>query len=169
MIRFCSLLFILFLSLPIKANDASKGLANLLKLPPFERAVLLIKHYEGWHGKGEYPYIGYGHRLQPDERLTYRITESQGDSILRADLLSFCALFREYGADSLLLACLSYNVGPANVLGNKKKRRSRLLRKLDAGNRHILAEYLGFCRWKGRVIPSIKRRRLVEYTLLFKP
>lgn len=169
MIRLYSLLFILFLSLPIKANDASKGLANLLELPPFERAVLLIKHYEGWHGKGKYPYIGYGHRLQPGETFSYMITESQGDSILRADLLKFCTLFRDYGADSLLLACLSYNVGPANVLGNKKKRRSRLLRKLDAGSRHILGDYLSFCRWKGRVVPSIKRRRFVEYTLLFRP
>ncbi|MCM1141473.1 MAG: lysozyme [Muribaculum sp.] len=55
------------------------------------------------------------------------------------------------------------------MLGDGKRTpKSRLLRKLDQGNRDIFAECLTFCRYKGRPIPSIRRRRWVEYHLLFQ-
>ena len=37
------------------------------RLPPFERAVVCVKFFEGFHGKGCYPYVGYGHQLQKGE------------------------------------------------------------------------------------------------------
>lgn len=164
------LLFFIFLLLCGGASQKalSQSLHGIKGLPPYERAVLIIKHYEGWHGKKDYPYIGYGHQIQPGENLRYPITEAQADSLLRSDLTKLCAMFRKYDADSLLLACIAYNCGPARLLGDGKRTpKSRLLRKLDQGNRDIFAECLTFCRYKGRPIPSIRRRRWVEYHLLF--
>ena len=34
------------------------------------------------------------------------------DALLRKDLRKFCAMFRQFGKDSLLLATLAYNVDP---------------------------------------------------------
>ena len=67
----------------------------------FEEAVRLIKRYEGWHGN-HLPYIGYGHRLLPGERLSSDITEEQADSLLREDLRKLCVLFRDFGKDTCL-------------------------------------------------------------------
>lgn len=164
-------LFFIFLLLCGGASQKalSQSLHGIKGLPPYERAVLIIKHYEGWHTKKDYPYIGYGHQIQPGESLRYPITEAQADSLLRSDLSKLCAMFHRYEADSLLLACIAYNCGPARLLGEGKRiPKSRLLRKLDQGNRDILAECLTFCRYKGRPIPSIRRRRWVEYHLLFQ-
>lgn len=74
----------------------------------FEDAVSLIKRYEGWHGN-HLPYIGYGHRLLPGERLPPDITEEQADSLLREDLRKLCTMFRKFGKDSLLLSEISDN------------------------------------------------------------
>ena len=59
---------------------------RLADLPPFERAVAVVKYFEGLHGKDCYPYVGYGHQLQPGEHFTADMTERQADSLLRADL-----------------------------------------------------------------------------------
>ena len=59
---------------------------RLADLPPFERAVLVVKYFEGMHGWKDYPYVGYGHQLQPGEYFTADMTERQADSQLRADL-----------------------------------------------------------------------------------
>ena len=40
---------------------------RLADLPPFERAVVVVKYFEGMHGWKNYPYIGYGHQLQAGE------------------------------------------------------------------------------------------------------
>lgn len=76
---------------------------------PFDRAVCIIKRFEGWHSARHYPYIGFGHRLREGEKLTADITEAQADSLLRADLAGMCALFRHLGKDSLLLSEISDN------------------------------------------------------------
>ena len=141
----------------------------IMRLPPFERAVRIIKYYEGWHDiRKNYPYIGWGHCIQPHEckRFTRNLTIRQADSLLRADLTSFCALFRKYGKDSLLLAVLAYNVGPYKILGDRKHPKSRLLQKIERGDRNIEDDYLDFCRWKGKPIAAIRRRRAMEYLLL---
>ena len=159
-------MIVLFCSGAVKASP--QNFHNLMGLPPFERAVTLTKYYEQWHTRKNYPYIGYGHRIQPGEKLRYPITKQQGDSILRSDLRKNCALFRKYGADSLLLGCISYNCGCSSLLGNKKRPKSMVLKKLEAGNRNILQDILDLCRYKGKRHPYIQRRRWMEYLLLFE-
>ena len=143
---------------------------GIFALPPFERAVRCIKYYEGWHDiKRNYPYIGWGHRILPHEKFMKNLTFQQADSLLRSDLRKLCTLFRKYGRDTLLLAVLAYNVGPYKILGNRKFPKSRLLQKIEQGERNIRREYLDFCRYQRRKIASIHRRRQTELLLLYKP
>ena len=126
-------------------------------------AVACIKKYEGLHGPKHHPYVGYGHKLLPGERLSPRMTERQADALLRSDLRKLCAMFRGFGRDSLLLAALAYNVGCGQVM------RSRIYAKMRSGNRNIYRDYVDFKRWNGKIVPSIERRRKMEYLLLFTP
>ena len=96
------------------------------------------------------------------------ITKAQGDSILREDLRKLCRMFSYLGRDSLLAAVLSYNVGPYRLKGYGKRPKSRLLKKLESGDRNIYKEYVSFRCYKGKVVPSIERRRKVEFMLLFE-
>ena len=149
-------------------ESPSQSDLGIFALPPFERAVRCIKYYEGWHDiKRNYPYIGWGHRILPHEKYWKNLTFQQADSLLRSDLRKLCTLFRKYGRDTLLLAVLAYNVGPYKILGNGKYPKSRLLQKIEQGERNIRREYLDFCRWKGKYIASIKRRRQMELLLLY--
>lgn len=126
----------------------------------FEDAVRLIKKYEGWHHARDQPYVGYGHRLLPADNFSSDISESFADSLLRSDLKKKCAVFRRFGADSLLLGVLAFNVGEGKIL------RSKLVKKLEAGDRNIKEEYLSFRMYKGKVVRSLERRRKEEYELL---
>lgn len=128
----------------------------------FDRAVILIKEFEGWHSKRHYPYVGYGHRILHGENFDYSISEACADSLLRGDLLAKCSFFSGYGRDSLLLGVLAYHVGENRVL------KSKLIGLLDMGDRNIYREYVSFCRYKGVVIASLKRRREAEFKLLFQ-
>lgn len=159
---------VLFAYIYIGSSFAQPTLRRLMELPPFERAILIIKHYETLHRPEHWPTIGYGHVVQPGEpyRKGVLLTESQADALLRKDLRKFCALYRSYGADSLLLACLSYNCGSAKVLGGQGYKKSRLLRRIEAGDRNILADYLSFCHYKDKHHSGIWRRRWMEYQLL---
>ena len=89
---------------------------RLADLPSFERAVLIVKYFEGLHSRKHYPYVGYGHQLQPGERFTADMTERQADSLLRADLWKCFEHFKGYGKDALLLSLLAYNVGMGDCL-----------------------------------------------------
>ena len=90
----------------------TEGQAAIFRLPPFERAVRCTKYFEGWHSEKHHPYVGYGHKLLPGERFSARtMTKRDADALLRKDLRKFCAMFRQFGKDSLLLATLAYNVG----------------------------------------------------------
>ena len=142
---------------------------ELKSLPVFERAVAIVKHFEGWHGPEAGDYVGYGHRVLPGESLSHDLTEEEADSLLRADLLARCEIFRRFGADSLLLATLSYQVGHSRLLGYGKYPKSRLVQKLEQGDRGIYREYVSFRCWKGKVVPSIEKRRKVEFEMLFEP
>ena len=149
--------------------SAQDGRNTLLSLPPFERAVVCIKHFEGLHTWKDYPYVGYGHRLLPGERFTAAMTERQADSLLRADLMKRFASFQRFGKDALLLTVLSYNVGEYRLLGNGKRPKSILVRKLELGDRDIYREYVSFCRYKGKVLRGLIKRRKVEFTLFYVP
>ena len=88
---------------------AAQDMEGLKRLPPFERAIQLVMRYEGWHGPDKAPYIAYGHRILPGEHLSYGMSREEGEALLRKDLLERCALFRRFGADSLLLSEISDN------------------------------------------------------------
>ncbi len=89
----------------------------------------------------------------------HTMTRQQANKLLRKDLCKFCAMFRQFGKDSLLLDTLAYNVGPYRLLGNKKIPKSTLVKKLEAGNRNIYKEYIPFRCYKGKVVPSIEWRK----------
>lgn len=134
----------------------------------FELAVSLIKKAEGLHGKDQFPYYGFGHRALPGENLSYDMTEAEAEALLRRDLMKRYALFRRYGKDALILSVLSYNVGTSALLGYGKRPKSRLLKKLEAGDRDIYREYISYCHYRGRKVKSIERRRKMEFVLLYE-
>ena len=148
------------------AHAQSHGIYGL---PPFERDVVCIKYFEGLHRVKDYPYVGYGHRIQPGERFRLPLTHKQADALLRKDLRKLCRIFRSYGKDSLILATLAYNVGYGTLMGNEKRPKSSLVQKIEQEERDILSLYIDFCKWNGKRIPSIRRRRWVEYKLLHVP
>ena len=133
----------------------------------FDEAVECIKRYEGWHSAKHHPYVGYGHKLQKGEKFTADISKEFADSLLRADLLKKCAVFRSFGRDSLLIGVLAYNTGEYRLLGTGTIPKSKLIKKLEVGDRNIYAEYISFKVYKGKVLPSLERRRKEEYELLF--
>ena len=140
----------------------------------FHKKVIFImrctKYFEGWHSEKHHPYVGYGHRLQPGERYSARtMTKRQADALLRKDLRKFCAMFQQFGKDSLLLATLAYNVGPYRLLGSGKIPKSTLIRKLEAGDRNIYREYIAFCNYKGKRHAMLLKRRKAEFALLYVP
>ena len=81
----------------------------------------------------------------------------------------FCAMFRQFGKDSLLLATLAYNVGPYRLLGSKTIPKSTLIKKLEAGDRNIYREYVAFCNYKGKRHAMLLKRRKAEFALLYIP
>ena len=149
------------------------GMAELLALfnshPKADIAVELVKKYEGLHDRSDYPCYGYGHRRLPNENLSYDMTEEKAETLLRKDLAVRYKLFRKYKKDALLLTVLSYNVGQGVLLGHGGHPKSRLVRKLEAGNRDIYKEYISFRCWKGKPVRSIERRRKMEFLLLYEP
>ena len=103
---------LLCLSPMVQAQTATQTQSDLgiFSFPLFERAVRCIKFYEGWHDiKRNYPYVGWGHCVQPHENFKKNLTLEQADSLLRSDLRTFCGMFRKYGKDSLLLSEISDN------------------------------------------------------------
>ena len=152
--------------LTVMAGNASPASArhksNLMALDPFERACVLIRHYETLHTVKNWPTIAYGHVVQKGEKFKKRnYSHAEADRILRKDLSKLCAYYRSYGRDSLLLACLAYNVGSGRV------QNSSILRKLRSGDRDIHREYTSFSKYKGRRHPGLYRRRWLELELFF--
>lgn len=139
--RYRMLLLLCFLSLgcTLSAQEPERETAKearIFRLPEFERAFLCVRYFEGWHSEKNHPYVGWGHCLQPGEKYSARtMTRQQADELLRKDLRKFCAMFRHLGKDSLLLGTLAYNVGPFRLLGSGKIPKSKLIRKLEAGDR----------------------------------
>lgn len=154
------LLFILGLGLgfAVSQNDTETK-----KAPTFEDAIAIIKKYEGLSGPSHWPFVGYGHKVMPGEKFTRgkKLSEAEADALARADYAKLCAKYREFGADSLLLAALAYNCGPGVVA------KSSVLSKLKAGNRDIESSYLAHCRYKGKQLSQLKRRRQEELSTLF--
>lgn len=133
------------------------------QISDFDKAVALIKKYEGLHQPKHYPLVGYGHRVLPGEKFSRSktLSESEADKLLRKDLLKNCAVFRAWGPDSLILGVLAYNIGSGNVL------RSSVAKKLKAGDREIYSNYISHARYRGKIHSQIQRRRIEEFETLF--
>ena len=155
----CSLLAVCSVSARDSRHEGTDGQAAIYRLSPFERAVRCTKYFEGWHSEKHHPYVGYGHKLLPGERYSARTMTMR----------KFCAMFRQFGKDSLLLATLAYNVGPYRLLGSGKIPKSKLIRKLEAGDRSIYREYIAFCNYKGKRHAMLLKRRKAEFALLYIP
>lgn len=146
---------------------ASAQSHGIYQLSPFERSVATIKYFEGLHQASDAPYVGYGHRLLPGEHYRLPLSKKKADALLRRDLRKLCKMFEGYGEYSLLLVTLAYNVGYGTLMGNSHRPKSQLVQKIERGDRDIYQDYISFCRYKGKVVPSIRRRRMVEYELLY--
>ena len=146
---------------------ASAQSHGIYRLSPFERSVATIKYFEGLHQVSD-AYVGYGHRLLPGEHYRLPLSKKKADALLRRDLRKLCKMFEGYGKYSLLLATLAYNVGYGTLMGNAHRPKSQLVQKIERGDRDIYQDYISFCRYKGKVVPSIRRRRMVEYHLLME-
>lgn len=157
------LLLIFLALLTVMVGNAAGRRINIMDLPPFERAVVIIKKFETLHKPKHWPYVGYGHQVQPGEpyRRGVQLTEKQADALLRKDLRKFVSLYKAYGKASLLLGVLAYNCGPGVV--NK----STVLKKLKSGNRDIFKSYTAHCRYKGKFHTQLHQRRLTEFAALF--
>ena len=105
MTMLCSLLAVCSVSARISRQEGTDGQMAIYRLPLFERAVRCTKYFEGWHSEKHHPYVAYGHKLLPGERYSARtMTKRQADALLRKDLRKFCAMFQQFGKDSLLLS-----------------------------------------------------------------
>ena len=157
------ILLMFFALLTVMVGNAAGRKINIMDLPPFERAVIIIKKFETLHKPNHWPYVGYGHQVQPGEpyRRGVQLNEKQADALLRKDLRKFVSLYKSYGKDALLLGVLAYNCGPGTV--NK----STVLKKLKSGNRDIFKSYTAHCRYKGKFHKQLHQRRLTEFAALF--
>lgn len=133
------------------------------QISDFDKAVALIKKYEGLHQPKHYPLVGYGHRVLPGEKFnrSKTMSEPEAEKLLRKDLLKNCAVFRAWGPDSLILGVLAYNIGSGNVL------RSTVAKKLKAGDRDIYSNYISHARYRGKIHSQIQKRRIEEFETLF--
>ena len=97
-------------SLPARnTEETARLLAQFNSHPKADIAVELIKKYEGMHDRSDYPYYGYGHRRLPNENLSYDMTETEAEALLRKDLAVRYKLFRRFGKDALILSEISDN------------------------------------------------------------
>lgn len=129
----------------------------------FDKAVEIIKKYETLHQPKHWPLVGYGHQVLPGESFsrTKAMSPEKAEELLRKDLLKNCAVFRSYGADSLLLGVLAYNIGSGNV------KKSTLVKKLKEGNRDVYDNYVAFSKYRGKTHAQLKNRRIEEFETLF--
>lgn len=162
MLRFIFVCFIYVYGIPCQGQEFDKEL--------FRRLLFCTRYFEGWHTQSTTPgYIGYGHQIQTGETFPVELTQKQAEDLLVNDLRKIYKMFKSYGKDAYLLTALAYQIGPAKLLGKGKYPKSTLLTRLEYGDRDILPLYLSFCKWNGKIISSIRKRRWVEYHLLFSP
>ena len=60
-----------------RGGDSSPPLPKEISAELFDKAVALIKEFEGWNDHTKWPYIGYGHKLLPHENLTETLPKNR--------------------------------------------------------------------------------------------
>lgn len=157
-----SFMALLTITVSVSASAAKR---NIMELPLFERAVVIIKKFETLHRPRHWPAVGYGHMVQPGEpfRRGVQLSEAQADALLRKDLRKFVSLYKHMGErDAILLGTLAYNIGPGAV------NRSTVYKKLKRGDRDIYKSYTSHCHYKGKWHRQLHQRRVTEYLALFE-
>ena len=92
---------------------------------------------------------------------------SPASSFLIKVLLGIVLLPNSFAGPTL---CKSlHKVGPYRLLGSGKIPKSKLIRKLEAGDRNIYREYIAFCNYKGKRHAMLLKRRKAEFALLYIP
>lgn len=135
MTMLCSLLTVCSVSAQISRQEGTDGQAAIYRLPLMERAFLCCRYFEGWHSEKHYPYVGWGHKLLPNEKYSARtMTKRDADELLRKDLRKFVAMFRKFGVDSTLLSEISDNSRESfpNCLNMAQNLRKSFLRSSSA-------------------------------------
>ena len=145
----------------------------LADLPPFERAVVVVTSCWATAKK-----ILWGHAQLEELSVCWiwasaatrrafhcRYDGTAGWLPAPCRPLEMLWTLQGYGKNALLLSLLAYNVGVGRLLGYGKHPKSRLLRKIEAGDRNFYWEYVSFCRYKGKVLNGLVKRRQVEYFL----
>ena len=61
------LIFLMAIVTLAVTSPAFAAKRSIMELPLFERAVLIIKKFETLHKPKHWPYVGYGHQVQPGE------------------------------------------------------------------------------------------------------
>lgn len=147
----------------LSLNSTGSEKQNSQTNDDFEKAVEIIKKYEGLHQPRHWPLVGYGHQVLPGEKYSRSrtLSEKEADALLRKDLLKNCAVFRSFGPDSLILGVLAYNIGSGATM------RSSVVKKLKAGDRDIYDNYVAHSKYKGKTHSQIKKRRIEEFETLF--
>lgn len=123
--------------------------------PGFETAVEIIKKYETLHTQHNWPYIGYGHRVLPGEKYTPEkpLKHAQAEALLRKDLKKFIRMFPDHSKDdAILLATLSYNIGPSAV------KRSQFYSLIEGDEEILRTSYLRHCKYKGKFHSQLHQR-----------
>lgn len=136
----------------------------------FDKVISLIKQKEGWHGPKLYPYVGYGHKILPSDNLVLPISKKTAEKILRRDLRKKMFYFKEYPyKQRLLLGMLAYNVGQNKLIKNGKPNSTiaRILLNKNFNRSKALKHYRSWRLWNGKITPSIEKRRVQEFNLVF--
>jgi len=60
-------------------------------------------------------------------------------------------------------------VGVYRLVGYGRIPKSRLIRKLEKGDRDIYKKYISFRCYRGKVVPGMERRRKREFGLFYIP
>lgn len=147
----------------ISQNVATRNQQDASAQSDFEKAVEIIKKYEGLHQPKHWPLVGYGHKVMPGEKYSRSkaMGQKEAEELLRKDLLKNCAVFRSFGADSLILGVLAYNIGSGAT------KNSSVVKKLKAGDRDIFDTYVAHSKYKGKTLSQLKKRRIEEFETLF--
>lgn len=104
--------------------------------------------------------VGWGHVIQPQDRLTYPLSRAQADDLLIADVAKSAGYvasgvrvhLQQCMFDALVSFC--FNIGPGAFLG------STLRHQLNAGAYRAAADQ--FLRWDKATNPKTKRKEVLS-------